>query len=135
MLRIERSQFVNQHLGHHVKSRARRTELLNNDIMDGAEGNSSYLVDIPDGGDLVIIGNIFQKGPRTQNRNVAIAIGLERGMSNPTSEMRIENNKFTNDLGSQTIFVRNRTPIRAALWGNTFEGKVRVLDEIGAAEP
>ena len=67
-LRIVRCQFVAQHMGHHVKSRADRTELTGNTIEDGPFGTASYLVDIPNGGALVMRDNTLKKDhfPRTR---------------------------------------------------------------------
>lgn len=131
LLHIEGSEFVGQHEGHHVKSRALKTELVNNTIHDGPMGDSSYLVDIPNAGTAIITGNIFEKGPRAQNRSAAIVIGEEtqkRG-GNPTMEIRIENNSFKNDLGRETIFVRNLSETPASLRANKIEGPVKPLVE------
>ena len=46
---MEDSHFSDTHEGHHIKSRALRTVLRGNDISDGPTGNSSYLVDVPNG--------------------------------------------------------------------------------------
>src|SRR5262245_58120059 len=110
LLHIEDSDFVGQKQGHHVKSRARRTELVGNRIQDGPDGTASYLVDIPNGGDVVITDNTLQKGPSAENHSAAITIGEEgksNGGANKTSEILVENNRFRNDLPNRTIFVRN----------------------------
>src|SRR5262249_46817936 len=62
-LRVENSEFVAQHAGHHIKSRAVRTEITNNFVHDGPNGTASYLVDLPNGGSALISGNRFEKGP------------------------------------------------------------------------
>src|SRR5271165_5489748 len=54
LLRIERSKFFETREGHHIKSKARRTEIVGNTIADGPEGTSSYLIDIPVGGNILI---------------------------------------------------------------------------------
>jgi hypothetical protein len=133
LLRVEKSEFVGQHEGHHVKSRALRTELVDNTIHDGPAGNASYLVDVPNGGDVLITGNALEKGPNAKNHSAAIVIGEEsekRG-ANPTSEIRIENNSFRNDLPNATTFVRNLSSTAAALRGNKLEGSVKPLDGPG----
>jgi nitrous oxidase accessory protein NosD len=132
-LRVEGSEFVGTHEGHHIKSRAMRTELVNNDIHDGPNGDSSYLIDIPNGGDLLITGNKLEKGPKAQNRTCAITIGEEsvRRPGNPTSEIRIEDNTFVNDMSFGTIFVRNRSETAVALKGNKFQGSVTALQGPG----
>jgi nitrous oxidase accessory protein NosD len=130
LLRIERSQFIEQHIGHHVKSRAARTELIGNIIEDGPAGSASYLVDIPNGGALLMRDNTLEKGPHSDNPMVAIILG-EEGLTNATPEIVIENNSFTNDMTGETFFLRNRTATKATLRGNRLVGKVQPLDGPG----
>jgi len=132
-LRIEGSGFTNQKIGHHVKSRALRTVLIGNTIRDGIEGTASYLVDIPNGGALIMRDNTLEKGRLTDNPDVAITLG-EEGNSNVTPEIVIENNRFTNSMPTPTIFVRNRTETNAVLRGNTLSGKVVPLTGPGMVE-
>src|SRR5258706_354601 len=73
LLRVENCTFEEQHVGHHIKSRAARTEVIHNSIQDGPDGSASYLVDLPNGGSALISGNIFEKGPRSSNKKTAIA--------------------------------------------------------------
>ncbi len=120
LLRIEGSHFFNTRIGHHIKSRAWRTELVGNTIEDGPEGTSSYLVDIPDGGTLVMTRNILEKGPNTENPMVAVSIG-EENAKRPSEGIIVTGNSFTND-GPATTFVRNGTKTPARLSGNTFKG-------------
>ena len=126
LLRVERCRYVGQREGHHIKSRAARTEIIDNDIEDGPDGNSSYLIDIPYGGDVLISGNRMQKGPRTENPSTAIMLGAE-GVKNLTTDIRIENNRFQNAIGRTTAFVDNRTGVAAVLSGNTIKGPVEIL--------
>jgi hypothetical protein len=133
LLRVEKSEFVGQHEGHHVKSRALRTEVVDNTIQDGPSGDASFLVDVPNGGDVLIRGNAFEKGPNAKNHVAAIVIGEEaqkRG-ANPTSEIRIENNSFKNDMPNGTTFVRNMSDTSAVLRGNRLAGPVKPLDGPG----
>jgi hypothetical protein len=110
LLRVENSEFVEQHVGHHIKSRAARTEIINNSVRDGVKGSASYLVDLPNGGSAVISGNRFEKGALSQNRDVAISIGAEgEKTENPPGEIIVEDNIFSNDVGVATTFVRNYT--------------------------
>jgi pectate lyase len=120
LLRIENSRFFDTQAGHHIKSRAARTELLNNRIEDGPNGTASYAVDIPNGGAVVMTGNVLEKGPVNQNHTAAVMIGAE-GVSQPTPELVIKDNVFTND-GPPTAFVKNITATPAQLIGNTFKG-------------
>lgn len=121
LVHIERSKFFETHRGHHVKSRAIRTELIGNQITDGEQGNSSYLVDIPNGGSLVMKENVLEKGPNCENHGTAISIGAE-GVTQRTEEITIDHNTFTNDQPRETTFVRNQTATPANLVGNTLKG-------------
>lgn len=133
-LEIEHSRFIDQHVGHHIKSRALSTVLIDNDIADGPNGNSSYLVDIPNGGDVLIQGNRLQKGKMSENTGTAIPIG-EEGARNPTHELIIRDNNFTSDLPASTVFVRNATKTPAALTGNHLQGRVTALVGPGTVSP
>jgi hypothetical protein len=130
LLHVERSKFFDNRIGHHIKSRAARTELIDNDIEDGPNGNSSYLVDLSNGGSLLMDGNTLEKGPKSSNRSAAIVIGAE-GVTQRTPELIIRNNKFANDLPMGTIFVRNMTATEAILEGNTLTGTVKPLEGDG----
>lgn len=132
LVRIENSRFYNARVGHHIKSRARRTEVVGNTIEDGPEGTSSYLVDIPNGGALLMTGNRLEKGPRSQNPTAAVTMG-EEGGDRPVSEVVISGNTFRND-GPHTIFVRNMTKSAAQLSGNVLTGPTTVLSGAGATD-
>jgi hypothetical protein len=121
---IERSHFLNTRIGHDIKSRALRTEIVDNTIENGAHGTSSYLVDVPNGGTLLMTGNTLEKGPMSDNPSTAVAIG-EEGTLQPSSGLVIRDNLFTNDGGS-TVLVRNRTVIPAQLIKNQLRGQTTV---------
>jgi len=129
LLRVEHSRFIDQHHGHHIKSRAARTEIVDNDIQDGPTGNSSYLIDVPNGGTVVVSGNRLEKGPHSENRSAAIVIGEEakKKGSNPSEGIHIENNSFISDLPGETVFVRNFSTAKVELIANRLQGKVNAL--------
>ena len=120
LLRIEHSRFFDTQVAHHIKSRAARTELIDNHIEDGPDGTASYEVDIPNGGAVVMTGNVLEKGPKNQNHTAAVMIGAE-GVSQPTPELLFKDNVFTNN-GPPTAFVKNITATPAQLIGSTFKG-------------
>lgn len=64
LLRVEDSHFSNTRQGHSIKSRALRTEVTGSTITDGPEGTSSYLIEAPNGGTLIVRDNTLEKGPR-----------------------------------------------------------------------
>lgn len=125
-LEVRHSRFIDQHIGHHIKSRARNTVLVNNDIADGPDGNSSYLIDIPNGGNVLIAGNRLQKGRRSDNTATAVTIG-EEGVSNTTRALIIRDNTFTSDLPTTTVFVRNGTTTPATVSANRLQGRITPL--------
>ena len=133
-LEVERSRFIDQHVGHHIKSRALNTVLVGNDISDGPNGNSSYLVDVPNGGNLLIQGNRFEKGPHSENDDTAIAIGFEK-VTHPSTSLVVRGNSFTNDMQKPTAFVHNRTLTPAVLSGNHLQGDVTPLVGPGTVNP
>jgi hypothetical protein len=122
-LQVENSRFYDNHGGHNIKSRALKTEVLNCDIEDGPAGSSSYLIDVPNGGTAIINGNTLEKGRQTENRDSTIMIG-EEGVTHPTDELIIKNNRLTNNTGRQIIFVHNITATPAQLSGNVFSGGI-----------
>jgi hypothetical protein len=126
--------FLQQNQGHHIKSRALRTEIVGNTIKDGPVGTASFAVDVPDGGSLILRNNVIEKGPRTENRIAAVSIG-EESQRNPTSELVIERNTFINDYNGPTTFIRNGTAVPAQLIGNNLTGNVTALSGRGTVEP
>lgn len=133
LVRVERSKFSNTQQAHHIKSRALRTEVIDNTISDGDEGTASYEIDIPNGGNLLVRGNTIQKGPRAENHTSAVMIG-EEGVEQPSRELLIENNVFKNAGDYDTYFVVNMTATEAVLRGNKFSGRVTALKGDGAVQ-
>ena len=121
MLRVQGSIFRETQHGHHIKSRALRTEITNNIIEDGPTGTSSYLIDISNGGMVIIQNNVLEKGPNTDNPNCAIAIAME-GVKNPTQAILVAGNRFTSHVRRRTIFVANAASILPDMIGNTIGG-------------
>ena len=125
-LRIEHSRFFRQMQGHHIKSRATRTEIVGCDIADGPDGTASVSIDIPSGGTVLIQQNTIEKGPKSPNWANTIMIAAE-GASNRPGPIVVQNNRLTNDDGHRTTFVHNFGTVPAALTGNTFVGQVQPL--------
>jgi hypothetical protein len=75
-LRVTGSRFHAGFEGHLIKSRARRSFIGYNLIVDGPGGGASYEIDLPNGGDATVIGNIVGQSADTQNP-VMIAYGAE----------------------------------------------------------
>jgi Right handed beta helix region len=122
--------FLDTHVAHDIKSRARTTIVHDNRIEDGATGTSSYLIELPDGGNGVILNNVLRKGVNSENKSTAISIGTE-DETNPTQELVIRGNRFTSDLPEPVRFVRNSTQTLARLVDNTLIGAVIPLEGPG----
>lgn len=135
LLLVEHCEFVGQHQGHNIKSRARRTEILDSIVRDGPDGTSSYLIDIPEGGSILIRGNRLQKGPHAENRSTAIAIGAEQKQrQNSEGPVEIDDNVFANDTGAPVVFVRNYGDAPVRMRGNRLSGAVTPLAGKGSIE-
>jgi hypothetical protein len=122
---VRDSKFFASKEGHHIKSRAYETEILNTEIKDGEKGNASYLIDVPNGGGVHIENCTMQKGANSSNRTAAISIGAE-GVTQKTPQLIIKGNTFVNS-GRPTTFVFNVTATPAILTGNSITGEVRTL--------
>jgi hypothetical protein len=84
--------------GHLLKTRAKESWILYNRITD-ENGTGSAVADFPNGGLVVIIGNVMHKGPNAQNTRV-IAYGME-GIKHERNALYVINN---------TMVYQNRRP-------------------------
>lgn len=130
LLRVVDTSFVHTREGHDIKSRAARTEVIGCHFRDGKTGTASYEVEAPNGGALVVRNNVMEKGPKAGNHAV-IVIGDE-GVTQPTPEILVENNRLRVDGDYTALFVHNLTATPAVLKGNTFSGSVTPLEGDGS---
>ena len=89
------SRFHQGFEGHLIKSRARISHILYNLIYDGRGGEASYEIDLPQGGDALIVGNIVGQSGKTQNPTV-VAYGAE-GNAWPKSRLLLSHNTLISD--------------------------------------
>jgi Right handed beta helix region len=75
--------------GHGLKSRAQQT-IVEHSVIAGLEGNDSRAVDLPNGGDVMLRGNVLEKGPNSENGQL-IGLALE-GPLHEVNETLIEDN-------------------------------------------
>ena len=73
--------------GHEVKSRAETNIITNNRIEDGSS-TASYQIDLPNGGNATISGNVIQKSANSGN-HVTIAYGEEYDPNAPVNEHKL----------------------------------------------
>lgn len=62
--------------GHLVKSRATHNRILYNRLSDAPDGEASYELEFPEGGDALVVGNIIHQSAATANR-IMVAYGAE----------------------------------------------------------
>ena len=114
-------------VGHTIKSRADYNYVAYNRFSDETTGNSSRLIDIPNGGLSFVIGNILMQGPSALNNNM-LGYGLE-GLSNTAPhELYSINNTFVNKRTASCKFIdiKSGTTI-ANVSNNIFAGTGTVI--------
>lgn len=117
-------------IGHQIKSRAHNNFILYNRLMDERSGNSSYIIDLPNGGNSYIIGNLMQQGTNTEN-NTLLAFGMEHPLRT-SSKLFVVNNTFVND-NNKGYFIRvAKTVTKAKIINNLFVKNGTILS--GPAE-
>lgn len=114
--------------GHNVKSRARENHLLYNRITD-EHGASSYLIDLPNGGDGFIIGNVLRQSPGSGNWT-AISYAGEQKRGNPDQTLYAVNNTFVNDR-SRGVFIHNHSAADTVSMNNLLVGNIIALQGPG----
>jgi hypothetical protein len=130
LVSIHRSHFEATRACHHVKSRAARTDIIETLIADGVSGGASYLIDLPNGGALLLRDSVLRKGPRSGNGRAAVVIGAE-GLRHPPAPLVVERTRFANLMPRPTTFLRNLSPTPALLRDVRFEGLVIALEGPG----
>jgi hypothetical protein len=133
LLRIEHTKILETKQGHSIKSRAARTEVIGCDIEDGPKGSSSYAIDVPNGGAVVLRDTKIEKGPKSENHTAALIIG-EEGVNQRTKEITVENNTFQVDGDYSSVLVENMTATEAQLKGNKLLGNAKALHGDGDVE-
>ena len=120
-LTITNSYIHDAVVGHEIKSRALKTVIENNRIVDGPTGSASYDIDLPNGGNALISGNIIEKGPASQNPAM-IHFGGE-GTAYAGSSLTITNNTLLYDHhASSATALLNQTGVTASLTNNKVFG-------------
>lgn len=94
-LEVSGSRFHQGFEGHLIKSRARHSRIAYNLLVDGPEGGASYEIDLPNGGDALLLGNIIVQGRQTQNP-VLVAFGAE-GKAWDRSRLLMSHNTLVSD--------------------------------------
>lgn len=101
---VRGSRFHDSATGHLFKSRAARTWLGYNLFVDGPSGQASYEVDLPEGGDAVLIGNVIAQGRNSENP-IVVAYGAETPRW-PRNRLRLAHNTLINEKTTPAWFLR-----------------------------
>lgn len=116
-------------IGHNVKSRADTNRIFYNLIADERDGTSSYAVDIPWGGETLIVGNVIQKGWQADN-NTLISYAAE-GAENAVQDLYVVNNTLISEVPTGTFVRAFGTPRNVRIVNNIMSG-VGVITAPGA---
>ncbi|MEE9355080.1 MAG: right-handed parallel beta-helix repeat-containing protein [Methylococcaceae bacterium] len=108
-------------IGHNVKTRAKENYILYNRIMDEADGDSSYIVQFPNGGQAYLIGNLLQQGPKAPNSTM-VSYGDEGIAKDIAPEFYVANNTFVNERKNGR-FLRFGKDHSVTIVNNIFFGK------------
>ena len=65
-LTVTGSHLSGADVGHELKSRAATNTIVGNRITDG-DATASYSIDLPNGGDSLVAGNVIIQGPNSEN--------------------------------------------------------------------
>jgi Ca2+-binding RTX toxin-like protein len=122
-LTISGSYFHDASVGHQIKSRAHNTVITDSRIYDGSAGGGtgSYSIDIPNGGNAVITGNVIQQSSASQNPAI-IHFGGE-GTAYGGSSLLVSDNTVVNQLNtSGARLLANQTNVTATVSDNAVFG-------------
>jgi len=111
----------NANVGHAVKSRAYINNILYNRLF---ESNSSYAVDLSNGGDALIMGNQIYQGAETEN-SAMVSYGAE-GLAYEQNKLRFLFNSMLNERSSG-VFVKIKSGADAAVGNNVFSGNGKIV--------
>ncbi len=119
-LDVRHSHFHDAETGHLLKSRARRSVVVANRLVDGG-GRASYELEFPNGGHAIVVGNVVAQSAATRNPTI-VAWGAE-GLVWPDNALVMAHNTVVNFAPRPARFVRLfRTPDEARLGNNLWVG-------------
>jgi len=120
---VMNSRFFSGWRGHLLKSRARVNRILWNELVDGPDGEASYELEFPNGGDNLVLGNRIEQSPRTQNTTM-LSMGAEAD-GRHGGRLVLRDNRFVNHHPGTP-----EAPARFVhLWHERLGGAVEVVDE------
>jgi len=110
------------YIGHLIKSRARTNLILYNRLF---EGKASYAIDLSNGGDSIVMGNVIYQDSSTDNSGL-IGYGLEGLSKNGAHNLLVLHNSFLNSRKAG-VFVRSKPQANIQIMNNIFSGNGDIL--------
>ena len=113
-------------IGHELKSRAANNYILYNRFGEEATGTASRSIDLPNGGLAIILGNVIEQGPNSDNSNI-IGYGMEGTTNTSDTAMYIINNTFVNNKTTGSFIQVPNGTAYSSIKNNIFAGPGTVL--------
>lgn len=120
-LSVTGSWFHSGHTGHLLKSRAAVNHVFYNRLADGP-GSASYELEFPNGGVAVVVGNLIEQGPSTQNFHL-VGFGAE-GLTHRRQALLMVNNTLIDRRAKGGVYLRVANGVeRVRILNNLLAGK------------
>jgi len=127
-LKVSGSYFHHGQLGHLLKSRAAVNHILYNRLTDEIGGEASYELDFPNGGQVLMVGNLIQQSSTTQNPHM-VSFGVE-GYTWPRQELQLINNTLVDLLPRGGTYLRvSPGPAQVRVINNVLAGNSRFASD------
>jgi hypothetical protein len=127
IVRVHGCRLSGARRGHLIKSRAIVSHIVANQLIDDDE--ASYEIDLPNGGDALVAGNLIVQGRQPKN-HVVIAYGAE-GEPHPVNRLLLMHNTIVNEAAAPAVVLRS--------WPERLGGEVATQMQnnlvFGAARP
>ena len=121
---VSRVRFERGTGGHYVKSRGARVDISQSSFDDSAGAATNYMIDLPNGGTGMIMGNTFVQGSHKENYSGMIVVAAE-GAEHTSSGLTISGNTATLAPGAKaTTFVVDFTGDQLSLGDNRLEPQI-----------
>lgn len=126
---INNSYFLNnRNGGHEIKSRSFHTEITNS-VIASSQSRDSRLIDVPNGGGLIVRNNILVEGPFSENHDL-LSWGVE-GIKHQEERVIIEGNTIISDKNRANLISMKRSPAILSILDNVVIGDVDGLPKEG----
>ncbi len=126
---VTRSRFEAGTGGHYIKTRSARVEITDNSIDDSQGRLTNYMIDLSNGSNGLIAGNVMVQGRDKDNYSAFITVAPE-GRDQDSSELVVRNNRaaFVPGLVRQSTFLANWTDDAVTIADNDLATGVKLKD-------